>query len=105
MTSFYCSHQWTKTRSEKWQALVTETNHHEDFCEIFIKSRSTIRVYIGKSKTGRFICVPDWKAGCWISDLQDLAYNKTKLSKAMKNIVDGTTVAYALLELAATLPG
>ena len=104
MSHFYCFHQWNKTRSEKWHAFITETIHHEDFCEVFIESRSTIRVYIGKSNVGRFICVPDWRASCWVSDLQDLSYNKTKLSKVMKNIVDGTTVAYALLELAAILP-
>lgn len=104
MRSFVCHHSWSAKRSEKWNAVVTDIVQHEVWCEFFIESRSNIHVFVGKGKVGRFVSIPDWRTSCWINDPGDLSFNKGKLGRLMRNTVDGTTVAYALQNLADTLP-
>lgn len=104
MRSFICHHQWNSKRAEKWNALVTNITQHDSWCEFFIESRSSIHVFVGKGKVGRFVSIPDWRASCWLNDPVDLSFNKGKLGRVMKNTVDGATVAYALQNMADLLP-
>jgi hypothetical protein len=104
MRAFVCHHSWSAKRSEKWNAVVTDIVQHEVWCEFFIESRSNLHVFVGKGKVGRFVSIPDWRTSCWINDPADLSFNKGKLGKLMRNTVDGTTVAYALQNIADLLP-
>jgi len=104
MRSFVCHHYWNNKRDEKWMAMVTNITQHDSWCEFFIESRSTIHVLVSNGENGRIVAVPDWRASCWLSNPSDLATNKGKLGRIMKNIVDGTTVAYALQNMADLIP-
>jgi hypothetical protein len=104
MRSFVCRHLRSSRRYEKWDAFITDIVQHEAWCEFFIESRSNLHVFVGKGKVGRFVSIPDWRTSCWINDPADLSFNKGKLGKLMRNTVDGTTVAYALQNIADLLP-
>jgi hypothetical protein len=104
MIGFLCEHQWSKSRTEKWEGVISEIRTKDNYCEFFIQSRSSIRVFLGFSKLGRYVCIPDWQASCWLSAPEDMSSNKVKLAKAMKNKVDGTTVACAIHKLGDILP-
>ena len=69
---------------------------YDSYFEMQIKSRSCIRVWVGKLCSGYFVCMPDLKVGCYISKPNDYIGNGELLSKVTENIVDGVTVAYAL---------
>jgi len=64
-----------------------------------IISRSSIRIIIGCPTSGNFICIPDYDAGCHLSDPDDIFWNREKLTKALGK-VDGITVAFALKHIA-----
>jgi len=100
MRKFACHHQWNKNRLEKWEGCISEIRKQGDYCEFTIESRSSIHVFVGSSKSGWFACIPEWRASCWLSEPSDLFFNKSKLANAMKNVVDGVTVAFAIKELA-----
>lgn len=95
MTKFSCSHQWKKSDREDWEGIVTNIQSYGSHYEIFIESRSSIRVLLGTGTSGLFACIPDRQAGCWLSSLDDVRYNGEKLSAAIENVVDGITVAHA----------
>ena len=100
MRKFACYHQWNKNRLEKWEGFISDIHKQGDYCEFTIESRSSIHVFVGSSINGRFACIPELRASCWLSDPNDLFFNKTKLAKVMRNVVDGVTVAFAINELA-----
>lgn len=84
---------WKKGKKQKrWMATVDYIHDHGRFCEVFINSRSTIRLIIGYGKWGNFVCVPDWNVGTELSDFRDLFWNSEKLCSLMGN-VDGITAA------------
>ena len=99
MTRFSCSHHWRKSGREDWEGIVTSIQSYGSHYEIFIESRSSIRVLLGTGTSGLFACIPDRQAGCWLSGLEDVRYNGEKLSAAIKNVVDGITVAHAFQAL------
>ncbi|WP_139902877.1 hypothetical protein [Clostridium thermarum] len=98
---FTCTNKWRNGRKEEWHGMISKINEYGDYVEIFIKSRSFLFVICGKGEYGYWACVPDYNAGCYLSDLKDTFYNSEKLMKAMKNKVDSITVAEALKELSA----
>ncbi len=89
----------TKNRYERWPASITYMKNYGSHYEFQIMSRSSIRVIIGRSTSGNFACMPDYYAGCHLSDLDDIFWNKERLTKALGK-VDGITVAYALKAIA-----
>ena len=97
-TVFEC--KWkTQSRYERWPATITYMKNYGSHYEFMIISRSSIRVIIGRSTSGNFACIPDFDVGCHLSDLDDIFWNKEKLTKALGK-VDGITVAYALQAIA-----
>lgn len=96
MREFKCSHRYSKTRTESWPGAIVECHLGDGYCEILIESRSNIRVVLGKTPHGRYACIPEMDAGCWLSEPGDLFYNTEKLTRAMKNKVDGVTLAHAI---------
>lgn len=97
--TFSCSTTWERGETEFWDGVITRIHNYGGLYEIFILSRSSIQVFIGNSSRGLFACIPDFRAGCYLSSLDDIFYNKEKLIEAIDNTVDGTTVAFALKEL------
>jgi len=100
---FLCSHRWENGKKESWPGRIADIYSYGSHYEIFIESRSCIRILIGKTCSGFFACIPDFRAGCHLSSLDDIFYNREKLSSAMKNIIDAVTAASALKYLSGTL--
>jgi hypothetical protein len=88
-----------KCGKKSWNATITLINSHCSIYEIIIQSHSSIKVILGKTSTGHFACMPDFNAGCHLSQLNDLFRNTERLSISLGRI-DGITVATALLFLA-----
>lgn len=88
-----------QNKCERWPASITYMKNFGSHYEFMIISRSSIRIIIGRSTSGNFICIPDYDAGCNLSDLDDIFWNREKLIKALGK-VDGITVAFALKHIA-----
>lgn len=56
-------------------------------------------VLFGETSRGGFACMPDFGAGCHLTDLKDKFWNTEKLTQVLGK-VDGITVATALCALA-----
>lgn len=89
----------TKSRSERWKGRITSFTSNNGSYEFRIESRSSIHVIIGKTKYGRFACMPDFRVGCHLTDLKDSFWNTEKLIQVLGK-VDGITVAAALSSIA-----
>lgn len=63
--------------------------------QLRIVSRSSFFVIVGHTGFDHFICLPDWGVGAYLSEFDDLFWNKEKLIELL-GIVDGITVACAL---------
>jgi hypothetical protein len=96
---FYCNHQWEDGEKEEWSGKISRIVHYGSHYEIFIQSRSSILIVVAKTSYGLFVGIPTFKAGCYISNLKDMFFNKENLIEALNNTVDGITVACALQSL------
>lgn len=94
MNTFLC-----KDGKKSWEGSVTRLNDYGSHYEFTIQSRSSIMVLLGESSSGYFACMPDFNAGCHLARLNDVFWNKERLTAALGKI-DGITVAYALQFLA-----
>lgn len=100
---FTCYHQWENGKKESWTGKIAQIYSYGSHYEIILISRSSIRVLVGKTCLGFFACAPDFRAGCHLSSLDNIFYNREKLLSAMDNDIDASTVAFALKHLATTL--
>ncbi len=100
---FSCFYRWEDGEKESWTGKIDYIHNYGKHYEIYILSRSSIQVFIGKSSRGIFACMPDFHASCHLSNLNDIFYNKEKLIYAMDNAIDGTTIACALKQLKGVL--
>lgn len=82
-------------RKERWDGEISSYKDYGSHYELIINSRSRIMVLLGKTSCGNFACMPDFGAGCHLSDLDDIFYNREKLCRVLGK-VDGITVANAL---------
>jgi hypothetical protein len=103
MIEFRCTYQWDENEKDDWYGAIKQIINYGSHYEVFISSRSSLRVLIGESSSGLFACLPDFRAGCHLSTLDDTFYNSEKLIYALSNPVDGTTVACALNALTSIL--
>jgi len=101
--AFICSYCWENGKKESWSGKVAQIYSYGSHYEIFLQSRSSIRLLVGKTCSGFFACIPDFQAGCHLSSLNDLFYNQEKLLFAMDNDIDASTVAFALKHLSGIL--
>lgn len=97
MNSFICKH-----KKKSWTGSITMLKSYGTHSEFMIQSRSSIMVVFGKTSRGYFACMPDFNAGCHLVDLNDVFWNTERLTEAL-GVVDGVTVASALLSLAEEL--
>ena len=91
-----------KMDSEKWQGKIKKFIDYGSHFEIFIESRSSILILFGKTSSGGFACIPDFQAGCHLTNLKDKFWNTEKLTKVLGK-VDGITVAEALFAVSDTI--
>ena len=78
-----------------WTGKIIFCNIKNDLADIYVESRSSIHIIIGKCKFGNFVCIPNFNTGCYLSDLNDIFWNTEKLSSLLGNI-DGITAAEAI---------
>ena len=96
MIKFKC--ELTKRNSRKkeyWNGHISNWKDFGSHYELEINSRSRIHVLIGQTSYGNFACMPDFDAGCHLSELDDIFYNTEKLCRVLGK-VDGITVANAI---------
>jgi hypothetical protein len=86
-------------KTEKWQASVQYIHDNGTFCEVFVTSRSSIRLIVGHGKWGNFVCIPDFNAGTCLADFRDLFWNSEKLCTLIGKI-DGITTATVIKGIA-----
>lgn len=64
MIRFRCSYQWDEDERDDWDGLVEEVVYVDGFWEVCMTGRgSRIRLMLGKSSLGGFVCIPDFDAG------------------------------------------
>lgn len=93
MNTFTCKHMK--------ESLSGQSDIHADHgthYECLIQSRSSILLVFGKTLRGYFACMSDFEVGCHLANLNDVFWNTERLT-AVLGIVDGVTVAAALLHL------
>lgn len=93
--SFVCTAGPGNKLEERWEGIIQYLKNYGSHYEIMIQSRSSILVLIGRTTFGYFACIPDWQAGCHLTNFKDLFWNTEKLSQTIGDI-DGITVAQAL---------
>jgi hypothetical protein len=97
---FKCFHTWDdESGRESWTGEIEKLVSFPGHYEFQIRSRSAFCVIVGKFTFGLFACIPAYQAGCCLSSLNDVFYNRENLIEAMDNVVDAVTVAYALKAL------
>ena len=87
---FKCSND----RHENWIGRIVSLYGYGNLYEMVIESRSRILVVFGKTKQGRFACMPDFGVGSHLVDLKDEFWNTEMLIREL-GPVDGITVASA----------
>lgn len=87
-----------KGNLERWQGTVKNMINYGSHFEIFIVSRSSIYVIVGKTSRGGFACIPDWGVSCHLVKLEDFFWNSEQLVSKLGK-VDGVTVSTALYYL------
>ena len=97
MNTFEC-----RLRKKSWKGSITMFKKYNSHYEFMIHSRSSIMVIFGKTSRGFFACMPDFKVGCHLVNLNDIFWNTEKLSMILGE-ADGVTVASALVFLAERL--
>ncbi len=86
-------------REQRWLGEVKVRSYSMGMAELVINGRgSCINAVIGKYMSGQYICIPDIDAGCPLSRLSDIFWNKERLSAHMCE-TDAITVAHALRAL------
>lgn len=84
---------------QRWMGEVVVKSHSMCMAELLIYGRdSCINAVIGKYMSGQYICIPNIDAGCPLSSLSDIFWNRERLSAHM-NGTDAVTVAHALRAL------
>ena len=92
---FTCYNALASGEIETWKGKIVEYKVNDNILEMYIDSRSSLHIIIGKSKLGNFACVPNFEIGCYLSEFSDIFWNKEKLISLL-GIVDGITVASAI---------
>lgn len=92
---FECSKRCNERKTENWKGKIIYYNQNSEILEMYIESRSSLHIIMGKTKIGNFVCIPNYNTGCYLSRFNDLFWNSEKLT-ALIGEVDGITVATAI---------
>lgn len=80
---------------EIWGGKIISYNLNKDNLEMYIESRSSLHIIIGKNMLGNYACIPNFEIGCYLSDLGDIFWNTEKLCSLIGES-DGITAATAI---------
>jgi len=94
---FLCEFKNQKNK-RKWPATITNFIDYGSHYEMRIESLSGITALFGKTSLGTFVCLPDFRVGCHLADLNNENYTTDKLSGVI-NLTDAVTVAKAFCNL------
>lgn len=86
-------------QNKTWNGIITKLKSYGSHYEMRIESRSGIMVLFGRTSCVYFACMPDFNAGCHLSDPIDRFWNTERLINSIGE-VDGITIAYALESIA-----
>jgi hypothetical protein len=92
---FRCSQTKKNKKIEYWKGTIKCLKEGKDLVEIYVESRSSLHIVIGKTKYGNFVCIPNYDVGCYLSRFNDIFWNTEKLTSLIGE-VDGITVARAI---------
>lgn len=92
--NFKCS-RVLNNKKEIWSGEIIFFINNNNSTEIYIQSRSSIHVIIGKNKYGNHVCIPNFNVGCYLATFDDLFWNTEQLVEVIGE-VDGITVANAI---------
>lgn len=90
MEKFRC-----KTKKESWVGHISYLKNYGSHYEMYVESRSSLIVTFGETRSGNFLCIPNFNVGCELVHLRDRFWNKERLISLLGE-VDGTTVEEAL---------
>jgi hypothetical protein len=100
---FNCSHTWEDGITDSWEGTIDSLINYGNYCEIFITSRSTLHLILGKYSNGIFVVSP-YYGGTYLSNrLDDIFYNTERMIKVFDNVVDGVTAAKAILVISSKI--
>ena len=88
-----------RNQEDEWEGSISSLITHKSSYEFWVKSRSSIMVVCGSTSRGGFVCLPDFKVGCHLTDLRNKFWNNEQLVEILGK-VDGITVSTALFQLA-----
>ncbi len=71
---------------ESWSGKIEHFNKNEKQLELQISSRSSIHIIIGNSEYGNFACIPNFDAGCYLSEFKDVFWTSERLIKVMGEV-------------------
>lgn len=92
---FRCTQAVGKERRQ-WMGRIEKLRGSCRQCEFEVQSDgSYYHVLIGEHAYGHYVCVPNWDAGCELSDYGDIFWNTERLSKQL-NQRDAITIATAI---------
>jgi hypothetical protein len=100
--TFKCFYHWDNI-SEYWNASIEQLDFYGSHYEIFIQNPSSMRILIGRYSSGIFALLPDYDIWRPLTNLNDFGFNQAQFVFALGNIIDGTTIAFALKELSGIL--
>ena len=98
--SYQCEDCGAGTSSCHWKATLKVLQRRGLFIEVRMEGRgSSIHAIVGPQINGSFICIPNYNVGSELAGLDDIFWNKERLTPLI-GVVDATTVAQGLSQLA-----
>lgn len=86
---------------DSWEGVIKSHMQYGSHYHIEVSAKgSGITIYFGQGFGCWFVCIPDWAVGLRIGSLRNVGHNEEKLMDAMKNEIDGISVAYAIMAYA-----
>ena len=92
---FTCRVKIENGPDEIWDGKIISHTLNKEHLEMYIESRSSLHIIIGKNMLGNYACIPNFEIGCYLSDLSDIFWNTEKLCSLIGE-ADGVTVATAI---------
>lgn len=83
------------SKKEIWNGEITSYAINNKSIDIYVQSRSSFHIIIGKSTYGNYVCVPNFNSSCYFSTFGDVFWNTERLVELIGE-VDCITVVNAI---------
>lgn len=67
---FECSLNFNET-IETWTERIVNYKATEGILEMYVESRSSLHIIIGRGSYGNFVCIPNYDVRCYLSRFND----------------------------------